>query len=294
MKCPNCGAEVAPNSNCEYCGAYVEEATGNAKDFINQRMMSAGKNIVRMVLFVVIFLTIILVIGFVGFSKLADKAFSHNSDYESSHGDFTTESDAGDIRSLTNAEGIVRSYSYDGRMDVEYDGEIYTTTLKDKAFLQWTEETGRNITGVGIEFSTDANGDVSEIAMLSATFYVLAEQNDTYLILREGDIFVATSEPLLEQGYFYEGYCTYPEANVHSALTTDVSGQMLMDPTCDEKRELSTADFYTEEEVTVWQIRMGMEWYYCSKELYDFCEEGKPIDKDIYKCSEMEMIYTTE
>ncbi|MBQ8189621.1 MAG: zinc ribbon domain-containing protein [Lachnospiraceae bacterium] len=291
MKCPNCGAEVAPNSNCEYCGAYVEEAANHAKDFINQRMMSAGKNIVRMVLFVVIFLTIILVIGLVGFSKLADKAFSDNSDYESSHGGFTTESDVGDIRSLTDAEGIVRSYSYDGRMDVEYDGEIYSTKLKDEVFLKWTEETGRNITGVGIEFSTDANGDVTEIAMLSATFYVLAEQDNTYLILREEDVFVATSKPLLEQGYFYEGYCTYPKVNVHSALTTDVSGQMLMDPTCDEKRELSTADFYTDEEVVVWQIRMGTEWYYCSKELYDFCEEGTRIEADVYRVSDMEILY---
>ena len=291
MKCPNCGAEVPSNANCEYCGSYVEEAANNTKDFINQRMMSAGKNIVRMVLFVVIFLIVILMIGLVGFSKLANKAFSDNPDYESSHGGFTTESDAGDICSLTDAEGIVRSYSYDGRIDVEYDGEIYTTTLKDKAFLQWTEETGRNITGVGIEFSTDANGDMTEIAMLSATFYVLAEQDDTYLILREGDIFVATSEPLLEQGYFYEGYCTYPEVNVHSAMTTDMSGQMLMDPTCDEKRELSTADFYTDEEVVVWQIRMGTEWYYCSKELYDLCEEGIQIEADVYRISDMEILY---
>ncbi|MBP3421384.1 MAG: zinc ribbon domain-containing protein [Lachnospiraceae bacterium] len=291
MKCPNCGAEVAPNSNCEYCGAYVEEAANNAKDFINQRMMSAGKNIVRMVLFVVIFLTIILVIGLVGFSKLADKALSDSSDYESSYGSFTTESDTGDICSLTDAEGIVRNYSYDGRMDVEYDGEIYTTTLKDKDFLQWTEETGRNITDVGIEFTTDADGNVTELAMLSATFYLLSDQGDSYVILREGDVFVATSELLLEQGYFYEGYCNYPAVNVHSAYTADVTGQLLMDPTCDEKRELSAADFYTDEEVTVWQIRMGTEWYYCSKELYDFCKEGTRVEADVYRVSDMEIIY---
>lgn len=291
MKCPNCGAEVAPNSNCEYCGAYVEEAANNAKDFINQRMSSAGKSIVRMVLFVVIFLIVILMIGLFGFSKLAYKPFSDSSDYESSHGSFTTESDTEDICSLTDAEGIVRSYAYNGDMDVEYNGDIYATTLKDEVFLKWTEETGRNITGVGIEFTTDADGNVTELAMLSATFYVLDKQNDTYLILREGDVFIATSNPLLEEGYFYEGYCNYPAVNVHSAYTAGVTGQLLMDPVCDEKRELSTADFYTDEEVNVWQIRMGTEWYYCSEELYDFCEEGTRIEADVYRVSDMEIIY---
>ncbi len=45
MKCPNCGAEVAPNTKCEYCDSFVEKEETNYSEILGEFISETAKHV---------------------------------------------------------------------------------------------------------------------------------------------------------------------------------------------------------------------------------------------------------
>lgn len=164
----------------------------------------------------------------------------------------------------------------------EYEPEsTYTSDVEEMVTNEWVSV-------------TDQEGNIDTLALASNVFYVLGEQDGKYLIMRDGDFFKADTEAYLIEGCFYEGYFTYPDMSVYHANEIMQVNISLFDPVCKDKREVTVWDAYSDGEMMVWQIRTGDDWYYCSKELYDICEAGSPIEEDICIDREMGVIYVEE
>lgn len=306
MKCPYCGAEVKPNSYCEYCGSFVKEASdpsyttdqtkeecekllNETEDFINKRLFSANKRIIKMVLFAALVIAVILPLASVNFFK---HTTSTSSDYDSQLS--AKEEDMISLHSLTNAKGTILEFHYDGRVTIEYNGDTYSTRITDTELLEWMELTGRNPQGVGTEFTTNSDGDILSMALSSDTFFVAEQENGIYLIIRDDYIFKATAKPDIQPGGFYDGYMNYPNINIHSATPAPPANHTLFSPVCEGKQVKTVSDAYTEEELSLCQIRIDDEWYYCCRELYDLCEEDVSISQPICCDSNSHIAYLTD
>lgn len=176
MKCPSCGAEVQENTKCEYCGTFVkqdaaEAAYDRAQEVIRQRLAAANKRIIKMILFAAIILTLISSLGL-----LTAFRFPIDSDPASADSDVTADHSA-DVsakpKSVTDCYGNVTAFSDDGSITVKTDDGSFRTKLADAELLQWLKDTDRSIEDVDILFSTDASGEICEIALSSAVFFVL-------------------------------------------------------------------------------------------------------------------------
>ncbi|MCM1222554.1 MAG: zinc ribbon domain-containing protein [Lachnospiraceae bacterium] len=297
MKCPSCGAEVQENTRCEYCGSFIgqsayEDTYDRTQDFINKRLAAANKRIIKMILFAAILLTFVSSIGLlVSFRfPIGSAPVPPVSDSTSDH---SINSSAG-VKSATDIYGNVASFGYDGSITVTCDGSSFRTKLTDVKLLQWLKDTNRSIEGVNILFSTDASGQIHEIALSSAVFFVLEKREDRYTILRDADFLSVSSDVSLSPGSFYSGYFHYPDVNVHTAVPEDVFTTALFNPVCDEKRETAVSDYYTGESLTCYQIRIGSGWYYCAKDFYDNCSENVVIQGDVCLNDSLRVIYAGE
>ncbi|MBE5881910.1 MAG: hypothetical protein E7289_06370 [Lachnospiraceae bacterium] len=322
MKCPYCGAEVTPNTKCEYCDSFVErksteesakneyhehieniihETAEQIEDTMKQISSPENKRILRNVLIGIVIACIVMAICFFIFIassfrysfQILDSMYGNDTeDYFYSVDDNATATK--DISNLTDAEGVVSYFNTDGTIGIEYEGEECDTSLTDETLLNWLNKHGHSLNTVGVLFTTDADGNVTSLAMSSHTFYVLEKQDDTYLLLRGEDVFRATSDVPLEQGCYYGGYMNYPALNVHTAFSERETGYSKFDPVCEQKEMRTFTDPYTEEELTLPMICVGDDWYYCSQEIYDACTEQEIIPVDVTFDSSMGIVLTED
>lgn len=295
MKCPYCGAEVQANSKCEYCGSFVDASANEkneerAQEIINKRLLSAHRSIIKMVILAAIILTAIpMTAGLFASIRLSDKI---TSEYTMSDSASDTDSNKPTVlKSVTDIYGNVSDYNYDGNITVKYDDDICETELTDTELLQWLNDMGRSIKGIDVVFSTDSSGNINQIALSSETFFILDKQDSNYVILRGNGLFNATADMDLEQGRFYTGYFNYPNLNIHIASPDSTLNMTLYAPTCKEKREITVSDYYTGTEISCCQILIDSDWYYCSGEFYESCEENSIIEGDICKDSQRYIVY---
>lgn len=301
MKCPYCGAEVIANTKCKYCDSYVEDVAAKqaASTGSTSKTENPGKALVRMILrgfgvvFGIKFGCAILMFVSTGL-LLAAQSMLNEYEPESTYTSDVEETVTNEWVSVTDQEGNVKSFEYDGDITVETEDGIFETVLTDRKLLGWLEHNNGSIKGIDVLFSTDAKSNIDTLALASNVFYVLGEQDGQYLITRDGDFFKADTEAYLIEGCFYDGYFTYPDVSVYHANEIMQVNISLFDPVCKDKREVTVWDAYSDGEMMVWQIRTGDDWYYCSKELYDICEAGSPIEEDICIDREMDVIYVEE
>ena len=89
-----------------------------------------------------------------------------------------------------------------------------------------------------------------------------------------------TSEIDLTVDSCYEGYFNYPNMNLHSGTTTDCGAYYHFGtPLCDEKMSTTEKSVPNGKEVTIYKVRVGSEWYYCSKDTYDELNIGDEMNE---------------
>lgn len=327
MKCPYCGAEVVPNTICEYCDSFVEKETKedssyteyqenlekiifgtaehiadsfqeSAEDFedtIRKAASPENKRFVKKLIITISIVIGILVICFILFGLAAFRStFSFMDEmYET----YTVSEEAtvySDIRSLTDEEATVAQLNSDGTMTLVYEGNECDTKLTDETLLAWLNENDRTIDGVGVLFNTDSDGNVTSLALSSHTFFVIQQDNAKYLVLRQGDVFSTTSDVPLEVGNFYDGYFNYPSLNAHVVTSNSGNGYLPFDPVSEAKVMQNFTDPYTGEEYSLPMIYVKDAWYHCSQEIYDACTVGQVIPLRVWVDNSMGVVYTAE
>lgn len=328
MKCPYCGAEVVPNTKCEYCDSFVERerttdssesdyhenlekiiietaehfadglqtATENLGDTVKQVATPENKRIFKKILIsITIAVIVIFLLSLIFVFSAFRSAFSFMSEMSDLHTDttpVTVQKSKPDARSLTDEKANVKHLDSDGNLTLSYDGEEFESKLIDETLLRWLNDHDHSLDGVDVLFTTDAEGNVTSLAMSSQTFFVLDRQEENYLILRGGDVFRSTADIPLDSGTFYGGYFNYPALNAHVVFSETGNGYSMFDPMCNAKEIQLISDCYTGEDIPVPMICIDDTWYYCSKEVYDACTPNQVIPLDICKDTSMALIYT--
>lgn len=248
-----------------------------------------------MLVSVILLIVIILPIQFFNFFNVIVRSIVTESDsYENEPTDyFSTVSSQNqpNINSLTDEKGVISDFDFNGELVITYNDNEYAANLADADLLSWLKQRGSSLENVDVLFSTDSDGNITSLAMLSDTFYVLEKQNDNYVVLRGEDVFFSTSNIPLDVNNYYEGYFSYPDINVHSATLHNGNGYFLLDAVCEEKAIQTISDRYTKEEISLPMIRIDSDWYYCSQQLYDTCTEGSVISTKMYIDSDMHILY---
>lgn len=339
MKCPYCGAEVVPNTKCEYCGSFVEKkeketnskkeyseilgefisetaehlaeglrtASNNAnyssntnntnstesyEETIKRVSSPENKRTLKKLLITLCVIIIIPVICYLIFLFFA--LWSSFSAFDEVYGTSNTSEEVTstyDICSLTDQEAVVKEFDSNGSMVISYEGREYHTVLKDDTLLSWLNKHSHTLEGVGALFSSDSDGDIISLAMSSETFYVLSQDGENYMILRNDQVFSSTSDVSLEVGNFYDGYFNYPNLNAHVVTSNNGNGYSHFAPECDAKEMQTFKDPYTDKEYSLPMICMDDTWFHCTPELYEACTEGESIPGDILVDKSMSLIY---
>lgn len=288
MKCKFCGAEIKEgNRICDYCGSAVENIPSEDQNGTKNAGRSS-KGIARIIAKVIIILACIwaVVLILTTVIVLNSKAFLNT--YDNSLGTKTDEIP----KNETGLTGRVISYSEKGIVSIEYDGETFENIrILDKDLTDWLNETGRNIDNVGICFTTDEKGDISELGLSSADFFIMGQKGDRYTAVRDGDIISFTSSIPLLTDCCYSGYFSYPDMHLYQGERIDLLPFYYMDPKCTDKETAVEQDFYTGEDITVYKILTIEKWHYCSKETYDAIQIGDILkDYELYDSSNLTFI----
>ena len=272
MRCNFCGAEIKEGHNtCEYCGSAVENNTSSVqtttKDVIKpirsiMGMIVKGITILACVWAVVGVISLIVVINSDVFKDYHEYSLSTDTDYEMP-------------RNEMNLTGQILSCDKNGVAVIDYQGHTYEdVAILDKSLIKWINDTDRKLDMVEICFATDGNGDVSELGLLSADFFIMAKEEERYLAIRKSHVISFTSETLLEEEHYYSGFFSYPDMRLYSAEEKDPLSISYMDPKCESKESVDCKEYYTGEEITVYKIMVEGKWYCCNKETYDDVEIG--------------------
>lgn len=168
MKCKYCGAEIKPGSRfCEYCDSEVEREKPESKTVIretskpNSILKVIGRIIVSLagIWAVLIVITLVVVINSDAFKNI--DSYSNSADT------------VGEMpKNETELKGQVITCDKEGHASINYQGDTYENVeILDSGLLEWLSDTKRSIDSVEICFSTDDNGDISDIGLLSADFF---------------------------------------------------------------------------------------------------------------------------
>lgn len=276
MKCKYCGAEIKPGSRfCEYCDSEVEREKPENKTVIREtsKPNSIPKVIVRAIVSLAGIWAVLIVITLV--VVLNSDAFKNIDSYSDG---------AGTLREMPKNEvdlkGQVITCDKNGDASIIYQGDTYENIkILDSELLEWLSDTKRSIDSVEICFSTDDNGDISDIGLLSADFFVMEREGTDYIAVREGDVICFSSEIPLETGRYYGGYFSYPNLRLYQGEETKSLEMTYMDPKCDDKESRMEQEYYTAEEITVYRVSVEGKWYYCSKETYDAISIGDMLNE---------------
>jgi len=276
MKCKSCGAEIRKgNSVCEYCGSAVEAAASRTYTIIRDSEHPV-KSIVRVIgrvivalaciWAVLIIITLIVVLNSDAFKKTFEYSSSTSDSYKMP-------------QNKTNLIGQVISCDERGVASIEYQGHTYEgVTILDKDLIKWINDTDRSIDTVEICFATDEKGDISELGLFSAGFFIMAQDGDRYFAIRDDQVISFTSAIPLETERYYGGYFSYPEMHLYAKEEKSFLVMAHMDSKCNDKESTIEKEYYTGEDIMVYKISAGGQWYYCSKEVYDTVQVGELLN----------------
>lgn len=277
MRCEFCGAQIKEGSNvCEYCGSAVERTAPKTQTIIKDSGKSNG-NIVKVICKSIIILVCICTVGVIG-SLIALLNSDIFKEYYTSYSE-----DSVIAYSLpgnkTELKGKIVSCDNRGTASIEYEEGLYENVkILDNALITWINDTDRTLDTVGICFSTDENGNISTLGLLSAGFFVMAKENERYIAVRGEDLISFTSEIPLDTGCYYSGYFSYPDMRLYKAEEERPFSMTYMDPKCEDKVSESMREYYTGEETTVYKILVNGTWYYCGRETFDAIDIGDLLD----------------
>lgn len=275
MRCKFCGAEIKEgHSNCEYCGSAVEKNASAAQSHTTASWNNKrpGKSIIGMICKGIIILAcvwgVVVVISLI--VVLNSDVFKENYDH------YSSTAAAYEIpRDEKNLTGQIINCDKKGAAVIEYQGHTYEdVAILDKSLIKWVNDTDRNLDGIEIRFTTDAKGDISELGLLSADFFVMAREEGRYLAVRDSHVISFTSETPLEEEHYYGGYFYYPDMRLYAVEEKEPWSISYMDPKCEDKESEVCKEYYTGEEITVYKIFVDGKGYCCSKGTYDSVEIG--------------------
>ncbi|MCM1499124.1 MAG: hypothetical protein NC124_11730 [Clostridium sp.] len=272
MKCKYCGAEIKEGSwVCEYCDSEVERDVQQTQTIIIEEK-SPSKGIAKVIGKVIIALAciwgVVMVISLV--IMLNSDTFKTISKYSSGI-DTVDEIPANE----TGLTAQIISCDRNGAASIEYKNHTYDNVqILDEELIEWLNETGKSINSVEICFSTDEKGDIRELGLLSANFFVIAEEGTRYTAIREENLITFSSGIPLETGCCYGGYFSYPDTHLYQGEEKNVLSISYMDPECADKQEVIRQEYYTGEDICIYQILVEEKWYYCSRETYDDIQVG--------------------
>lgn len=276
MRCKFCGADIREGHNvCEYCGSAVERNTSAA-----QRNIKPARSIVGMICKGIIILACVwgavVVISLI--VVLNSDVFKDNYDnYASTYTTYTTYEMPRDEKNLI---GQIISCDKNGVAVIEYRYHTYEdVAILDKSLIEWINDTERKLDSVEICFATDGKGNISELGLLSADFFVMEKEEERYLAVRDSQVISFTSVTPLEEEHYYGGYFSYPDLRLYSVEEKDPMSMTYMEPKCEDKESAAGKEYYTGEEITVYKIYVAGKWFYCSKETYDSVEIGDLLDE---------------
>ena len=289
MRCQYCGAEVKKGIlKCEYCGCEVEQEQEEPKMSYEspesfempqqkERKSSLYKAVVGVYVAIVILVAGFMVSRIVFMSNRTDRMLDFVEDnlYEIEKEEKLEDKFP---KNATDIVGRVESCTTTGKATIEYNSKsYYDVQILDTELIDWLTEIGASIDNVGIMFSTDEERNISKIALLSNKFIVMYQDGDHYVAYRGDDFITFTSDMELTVDTCYEGYFNYPDMHLYTATVSDMGTMAIMDPVCDEKAVNTVKAARTELEVEVYQIRVGADWYSCSKETYEELEVGASL-----------------
>lgn len=290
MRCQFCGAEIKEgNTVCEYCGSAAEREAPK-----NQMAPGAGqstaKSIVKIIGKVIVSLACIWAVVIVITLIVVLNSDTFKSAYEYSENRYSTGSASGIPQNETGLTGQIIVCDQNGIATIEYMDQTYTDVkILDKDLITWINATDRSLNTVGICFTTDEKGDISELGLLSADFFVIEKDGERYIAVRDEQIIAFTSSIPLETEHCYEGYFSYPDMRLYQGEERNPLFMTYMDPKCSDKESIVEQEYYTGESVTVYKIRVKGKWYYCSKEIYDAVQIDDLLNE--YKlCEELAFI----
>lgn len=275
MKCKFCGAEIKEGSRvCDYCGSEAQRTTIENRAIMKNPGNSA-QSIIGIIAKVIIALACIFAVFFIIFTVVVLNSDAFKSTYE-----YTTSTRADKIlRNETKLIGQILSCDEKGIVSLEYNGQTYDNVkILDKELIDWLNETNRSIDTVGICFSTDENGNINELGLLSADFFIIEQDGDRYTAISNGNGISFTSSIPLEIGCCYSGYFSYPDMRLYQKKETYYSSYRIMDSKCTDKESTTQQDAYTGKDITIYKICTWEKWYYCSKELYDAIQIDDSLD----------------
>lgn len=277
MKCKFCGAEVKKGSSvCEYCGSEIERAaSGNRPDKKGSGGPSKSKTVARVIIALAGIWAVTMVV--VTIAVLNSDAFKH---IQAMRRDDTY----GMPRGETGLTGRIVSCDETGTASIKYDDEIYENVkILDKELIDWVNETDRSLDLVDICFATDEKGDICELGLSSAIFFVMEKEDGRYIGIRDGQVISFTSSVTLEAGRCYDGYFSYPDLRLYWGKEKIFMARTFFDPQCSKKESVAEQEPYTGEEITVYRILVDGRWYYCCEETYDAIQEGDMLNEyDMY------------
>ncbi len=290
MKCKFCGAEIKEGSRvCDYCGSEAERTTAENRT-ITRNTGNTARYVIGVIAKVIIALACVFAVFFIIFAIVVLNSDAFKSTYE-----YTTSTKADKIlRNETKLIGQIISCDEKGIASLEYNGHTYDNIkILDKELIDWLNENNRSIDTVGICFSTDENGNISELGLLSADFFITEQDGDRYTAIRDGNGISFTSSIPLETGCFYSGYFSYPDMRLYQKEYTFYSSYRIMDSKCTDKESTTWQDAYTGKDITIYKICTWEKWYYCSKELYDAIQIDDSLD-DYNMYNTPDLLFITE
>lgn len=267
MKCKFCGAEIEPGSNvCKYCDSEIERVISEVqtpvrddKDSLKSILIVIGKVIVALACVGAVLLVVTMIV------VLNSDAFKNTYRYSSN-----TNASLDIPKNETELTGKIISCDQKGVASILYQGHTYENIkILDKALIDWLNDTDRTIDGVEIRFATDAEGNVSELGLLSANFFIVSQNENHYFAIREGQVISFTALTPLKTDHYYSGYFSYPDLSLYWCEETHLLALTSMDPKCTDKKCSTEQEYYTGADITVYQVYVNHRWYYCSQETYD-------------------------
>lgn len=290
MKCKFCGAEIKEGSRvCDYCGSEAERIT--AENRIPMRNTgNTARYVIGIIAKVIIALACVFAVFFIVFAIVVFNSDAFKNTYE-----YTTSTRADKIlQNETTLTGQIISCDEKGIVSLEYNGHTYDNVkILDKELIDWLNETNRSIDTVGICFSTDENGNISELGLLSADFFIMEQDGDRYTAIREGDGISFTSSIPLETGCWYSGYFSYPDMHLYQGKEEYYYSYCTMNLKCTDKESTTCQDAYTGKDITIYKIYTRDKWYYCNKETFDAIQVDDPLD-DYWLCNTPDLLFITE
>lgn len=259
MKCKNCGAEIKLGSTvCEHCN-----------NIPNKRKSKSITKIFTTVVIACILVMIILTVSLFG-----------SDIFSTFYNDDTTISTEQEIpKNTTTLSGQIVSCDKNGIVSVKYMSATYKNIkIKDKDLINWLAETDKSLDGESVMFSTDSDGNISELALSSNGFYIMSKEADKYIAYRDNTIISFTSKQQLDVDQYYEGYFKYPDLNLYFSDKKYQMNVEFSNLVCDNKEITTEKDYYTNEDIMVYKISAGGIWYYCSKDTYASIEAGGSLD----------------